>query len=144
MTDPAQAIIQEAEGRSAYSKPDTRGFQTIGIGCCVDARVPGAKGLCAAAIDVQFAFDSAAARMRAAAIPGYLKLNPVQQGVLISMCFQLGYLQWPAFRAAIAKGDLAAAAAAGLDSEWARTETPVRAAWEMGMLQSGQLAPYPG
>lgn len=143
MTDAAQQIIEAAEGRRRKAYPDTRGILTIGIGCVVDSKIASAPGLCDAAIDAQFADDSAAARARAAAIPGYAALNPVQQGVLVSMCYQLGSLQWPQFRAAIARGDLVAAAAAGADSEWAKSETQTRAKWELGMLQSGELVPYP-
>lgn len=143
MTDAAQQIIQTAEGRSRLAKPDSRGFLTIAIGCMVDPRGPNPVGLCDEAIAAQFAHDSAAARARAAAIPGFAPLNDVQQGVIVSMCFQLGYLEWPDFRAALARGDLVAAQAAGLDSLWATTETAPRAKWELGMLVSGQLAPYP-
>lgn len=143
MTDAAQQIIELAEGRRRKVYPDIRGIQTIAIGCVVDPKIASAAGLCDAAIDAQFAHDSATARARAAAIPGFSALNDVQQGVLVSMCFQLGSLQWPDFRAAIARGDLPAARAAGLDSEWAETETPVRARWELGMLVTGELAPYP-
>ncbi len=144
MSDPAQQIIEAAEGRTRLVIKDTRGYDTIAIGCCVDPKVKGARGLCDAAIDAQFAYDSAAARARAAAIPGYEKLNPVQQGVIVSMCFQLGNLEWPDFRKAIAAGDMIAAEAAGLNSEWASaSETPVRAKWELGMLRTGVFVPYP-
>lgn len=142
MTDAAEQILRTAEGCTRKVIKDTRGILTIAIGCVVDPRIP-SGGLCDAAIDAQFAFDSSAARARAAALPGFPALNQVQQGVLVSMCFQLGNLEWPDFRAAIARGDLAAAQAAGLDSDWARDETSVRAKWELGMLVSGQLVPYP-
>jgi hypothetical protein len=54
------------------------------------------------------------------------------------MCFQLGDLHgWPDFKGALAMDDYEAAAAAGMDSEWARTQTPVRAKREMDMLRTG-------
>lgn len=143
MTDAAQQIIQLAEGRSRLAKPDTRGFLTIAIGCMVDPHGPNPYGLCDAAIDAQFSYDSLIARERAAAIPGFAALNDVQKGVVVSMCFQLGTLaEWPKFRAALAVGDLQGAEAAGLNSDWFH-ETPVRAKWELGMLRTGVFAPYP-
>jgi len=137
MTDLAQTLIEESEGRTNTVIKDTLGYDTIGIGCCVDARVRGC-GLCDEAIDVQFAHDSKTAREEAADLPGFQRCNDVRQAVLVSMCFQLGDLRdWPKFKAALAMGDYTAAAAAGLDSEWARTETPARAKREMAMLESG-------
>jgi len=134
----AEQLIGEEEGRKATVYPDSRGFQTIAIGCLVDPRVPGA-GLCDAAIDAQFAHDSAQALVDAKLFPGYAQMNEVRQAVLESMCFQMGTapLHWPNFHAALVAGDMQAAAAAGLDSDWARIETPIRAKREMAMLASG-------
>lgn len=143
MSDPAEDIIRGAEGCTRKVIKDTRGIDTIAIGCVVDQNVKSAKGLCDAAIEAQFAFDSAIAREFAANLPGYAALNDVQQGVIVSMCFQLGTLAaWPKFKAALAVGDLQGAQAAGLNSDWA-SETPVRAKWELGMLRTGVLVPYP-
>jgi lysozyme len=142
MSDAAEKIIRAAEGCTRKVIKDTRGILTIAIGAVVDPRIASSAGLCDAAIEAQFANDSAAARARAAAIPGVAALNDVRRGVLVSMCFQLGELEWPQFRAALARGDLVGAQAAGLDSDWAR-ETPTRAKWELAMLVSGQLTPYP-
>lgn len=136
MTDLAQTLIEESEGRMATAYRDSLGYLTIGIGCLVDPKVVGA-GLCDEAIDTQFVHDSAKARDDAAALLGFSACNDVQQAVLISMCFQLGDLRdWPNFKAAIANGDFAAASAAGLASKWA-TETPERAQREMAMLKTG-------
>jgi GH24 family phage-related lysozyme (muramidase) len=147
MTDAAEQIIRAAEGCSRLVIRDTRGYQTIAIGCCVDPKVKGARGLCDAAIQAQFEFDSAEASSRAAAIPGYAALSDVQKGVIESMCFQLGTLaDWPQFRAALAVGDLQGCQAAGMASEWATSEergSPVRAKWELGMLRTGVFVPYP-
>lgn len=138
MTDLAQTLIEESEGRKTTVYKDTLGYDSIGIGCCVDASVRGC-GLCDEAIDVQFAHDSKTAREEAADLPGFDRCNDVRQAVLISMCFQLGDLRdWPKFKAALDAGDYMAAADAGLDSDWARTQTPARAQREMMMLQTGQ------
>lgn len=138
MTDLAETLIQEEEGRESRVYPDSRGLMTIGIGCLVDRKLPCA-GLCDEAIDAQFAHDSGQARHDAANLPNFGRCNEVQQAVLISMCFQLGNLQdWPNFKAALARWDLPAASAAGMDSAWYRDQTPVRAKRELQMLMSGQ------
>lgn len=138
MSDLAEALIAEEEGREPCVYVDTEGYSSIAIGCLVDKRVKGA-GLCDAAIDAQFAHDSARARADAAALPGFSYANDVRQAVLISMCFQLGNLHdWPNFRKAVAIGDWEAAVTAGMDSEWYKVQTPERAKRELQMLASGQ------
>jgi lysozyme len=137
MGDLAEQLIASQEGRKPCVYRDTRGILTIAIGCVVDPAVQGA-GLCDAAIDAQFAHDSAWARNVAAEFPNFEQLNEVRQAVLVSMAFQLGSkpLFWPNFMAALQKADYVAAAAAGLDSDWA-AQTPARAKLEMMMLSSG-------
>lgn len=138
MSNLAEQLIAEEEGREPCAYPDTQGFMTIAIGCLVDKRVKGA-GLCDAAIDAQFAHDSAQARADASALAGFVYANDIRQAVLISMCFQLGNLHdWPNFRKAVAVGDWEAAVTAGMDSAWYKTQTPERAKRELGMLASGQ------
>jgi GH24 family phage-related lysozyme (muramidase) len=142
MTDLATKLIGEEEGRERFVYPDPRGFSTIGIGCLVDERVHGASGLCDEAIDAQFAHDSTRARADAMRLKGFDRCNEVRQAVLISMCFQLGSLRdWPNFRRAIEAGNYAEAAEHGLDSDWARTQTPKRAHRQMRMLASGEWEP---
>ncbi len=138
MADLAETLIAEEEGRERAVYRDSRNLLTIGIGCLVDPSVRGA-GLCDAAIDVQFQHDSGRARELAADLPGYQRLNEVQQAVLISMCFQMGSapLHWPHFTGALAMDDMKAAAAAGRDTEWWRSETHKRAEREMKMLETG-------
>lgn len=138
MTDLAQQLIEQEEGRSPFVYTDSEGYATIGIGCLVDDRVKGSSGLCDAAIDAQFAHDSERARKDAAALPGFQRCNEVRQAVLISMCFQLGNLQgWPKFKAALALGDYDMAAEEGMDSRWAK-QTPARAQRQMHMLRTGE------
>lgn len=139
MSDLAEVLIAEEEGRERCAYLDSLGYQTIAIGCLVDKRMLGA-GLCDEAIDAQFEHDSARARSLAAQFPHYADLNDVQEAVLVSMCFQMGDkpLHWPNFVAALGRKDYPGAAAAGMDSDWARTETPKRAKREMQMLASSQ------
>ena len=139
MTELALQLIGEEEGRRALAYPDSRGFLTIGVGCLIDSRVKGASGLCDEAIDAQLSHDSIRARASAMRLPGFAQCNEVRQAVLISMCFQLGDLaDWPNFRRALAAGNYLEAAQHGLDSDWARTQTPARARRQMRMLASGE------
>lgn len=142
MTDLAEALIADEEGRIRHVYPDSRGLLTIGIGALVDPKILGA-GLCDAAIDAQFMHDSAEARANAAKFPHFAELNDVRQAVLISMCFQLGSapLHWPDFVAALEARAYGVAAGAGRDSEWWRTQTPKRAERAMQMLATGSWFP---
>lgn len=148
---PDEQLISEEEGRERCAYPDNRGYQTIGVGCLVDKRVPGA-GLCDAAIDAQFAHDSAKARETAAALPAFQRCNAVRQAVLVSLCFQLGSLDgWPRFRAALALGDYAGAANNLLYADPATREpsalakeTPARCQREAQMLARGEWVPQGG
>jgi GH24 family phage-related lysozyme (muramidase) len=136
MSDLGEVLVSEEEGRDPHYYPDNLGFASIGIGACIDRRVPGA-GLCDAAIETQFAHDSAAARVDASEFPHFDELSDVRKAVVFSMAFQMGTkpLHWPNFMAAMQARDYKAAAAAGLDSDWYRKETPKRAAREMAMLE---------
>lgn len=140
--DLTQQLITEEEGRSPCAYPDSRGFLTIAIGCPVDRRLRWA-GLCDAAIDAQFAHDVAGAASTAASIPNFDALNDVQQAALKSVCFQLGaqVLDWKDFISGMTAKDWGAAAAALMESRWAREQTPRRAARETQMIQSGTWLP---
>jgi GH24 family phage-related lysozyme (muramidase) len=138
MSDLAQTLVAEEEGKDPCVYRDSLGYLTIGIGCLVDKSQLGA-GLCDAAIDAQFAHDSANARSIAARFPYFDGMNDVRQAVLISMAFQLTTkpLHWPDFMAALGARDYVKAAAAGRDSEWWRVQTHTRAERAMRMLETG-------
>lgn len=143
MTDLAEQLIGEEEGRDPCVFPDSRGYQTIAIGCLVDRRFKGA-GLCDAAITAQFAHDSMTARAIAGGWPKFTTMSDIRQAVCISMAFQLSNKPrgWPQFMAALAMSDYVAAAVAGLDTEWANTQTPKRAKREMDMLRTNLWIPH--
>jgi lysozyme len=138
MTDLAEVLVAEEEGRDSHVYKDSRGYWTIGIGTLVDPSIPSA-GLCDAAISAQFSHDSATARGLAADFPGFNRCNEVRQAVLVSMCFQMGSkpLGWHDFTGALAMDNYVAAAKAGRDSDWWRTQTRKRAERAMRMLESG-------
>jgi GH24 family phage-related lysozyme (muramidase) len=137
MSSLATTLLEEEEGISSHAYL-CEGLIHVGMGCLIDASVP-SDGLCKEAIDAQSLHDIAKAQGVAAAIPGFTQCNEVRQAVLVSFCFQLGSLAgWPKFLAALAAGDYATAAQEGLNSAWAKEETPLRAKREMDMLASGQ------
>lgn len=143
MTDIIEQLIGEEESRSRTVYPDSRGYETIAIGCCVDRRVKG-TGLCDAAIDAQFAHDRANADAVCARIPNFGTLGLYQQAALVSVAFQLGdqILGWKHFMAGMSAKDVNAAGDALLDSDWARVQTPRRAAREVAMLQQNIWVPH--
>ena len=102
MAELAQQLVAEEEGRDPCVYRDSLGYYTIAIGCLVDKSQLGA-GLCDAAIDAQFAHDSANARAIAKRFPYFDDMNEVRQAVLISMDY-LKYkkkMHWQDFIAAL-------------------------------------------
>jgi lysozyme len=78
------------------------------------------------------------------ALPWFVGLDRGRRRAIMNMRHQMGLaglLQFRRMIAAIEAGDLAAAAAAGLDSQWARTQSPVRAQRVMALLEHGDPAP---
>lgn len=74
------------------------------------------------------------------ALPWAQNIAPNRRDVLIAMAFQMGIDGLLSFRNMLAsakQGQWAEAAAHGLDSAWARTQTPGRANAEMQMLVDG-------
>ncbi len=71
-------------------------------------------------------------------------LNPVRAAVLVSMCFQLGYVGLRKFKrmwTAVEASDYEEAAREMLDSLWAR-QTPERANRQSVMMLSGEMLEY--
>lgn len=149
MKEITQLLIEE-EGRRAQPYYDSMGFVTGGIGHLLDPRKP--CPLPESVIDIMFYYDLAEKHGQASMIPGFSRLNEVQRAVLISMVFQLGFEPFDGdgvkdftnFLAALARGDVKGAAAEGLDSKWAKKDTPRRAQRQMKMLSTGFWVPWEG
>lgn len=141
MPDLADTLIEESEDCVLTAYRDTRGLWTVGVGHLMDqAHDWTGYTITQEQADEWLEQDSAHARVLATGFPYFRSMNEVRQAVCISMCFQLGNkpLYWPHFMAALSAQDYVAAATAGRDSEWWRTQTPKRAEREMRMLESGQ------
>lgn len=135
------ALIKKYESCRLESYLDTKGVPTIGWGHTgSDVFYPG-QVITQAQADYLFSKDLSTAQLIAVRFPHWYALNEARQAVLTSMTFQMGTkpLYWPVFMAALAIQDYTAAEAAGLDSKWARSDSPRRASEEMTALASGTL-----
>ena len=116
----------EGEKLSAYQ--DHLGFWTIGIGRLIDSRRGG--GISTDESTMLLRNDIARIRVELLQrLPWFVHLDPVRQGVLMNMAFQLGINGLMAFQDTLGKvqtGDYAVAADKMLQSKWA-TQTPERA-----------------
>ena len=140
MSDLATALIEREEGCVLQAYKDSLGLWTIGYGHLLpEVQEWAGYSITQEKAEEWLQTDMEHARSLATGFPHYADCNEVRQAVLVSMCYQLGDkpLHWPHFMAALEDEDYAQAAVAGLDSDWARTQTPARAKLEMAMLESG-------
>lgn len=117
-----QALVHD-EGLRLKLYADPRGFWTIGVGRNVDI-----DGISTAEAYVLLDNDiDAAVRECAAAFPWFAALDPVRQGVLVNMAFNLGIgglKQFTLTLAAIVRHDYAGAATQMRQSRWAMQVGP--------------------
>lgn len=132
--------LERDEGRRASAYTDSLGFLTIGVGVCIDAR----KGCTLTDAEIDLLTKN---RVGLATIaigetwPWTASLDPVRLGVLQNMVYQMGIEGVSKFRnflGALEAGDYASAKEEGLDSEWARTQSPSRAARLMEQILTGE------
>lgn len=72
----------------------------------------------------------------------WAEMDEVRKAIVLDMMYQLGpgVLNWHDFRLALTLKNYGMAAAAMLDSKWARSQTPLRAQAEAAIMASGKLA----
>ena len=129
-----EAILRLEEGKRLDLYRDTEGILTIGIGYNIQKR-----GLPDDIVEELFRRDMVRLRADAARIPEYAGLDPVRQGVIERMVFQMGVDGVLAFvntRKALAEQRWADASTGILTSKWAR-QTPARAAREATRIRTG-------
>ena len=114
-----QDQLRRDEGVRNLAYVDTMGKVTIGVG-----RNLTDSGVSDYEIEILLENDiQAVIRILEARLPYFGALDPVRQGVLINMCFNMGFNGLEEFHimlGAIARGNWDAAAAEMLDSDWAR------------------------
>ena len=116
--------IKRHEGKRNRPYRDSEGILTVGYGRNLEA-VPFTDH----ELDVMFDTDFERAELAARSFPQYMLLSPVRRGVLVEMCFQMGYGGVKKFRRfldAIDRSKWNSAADEMLDSKWAE-QTPGRA-----------------
>ncbi len=120
-----EALLRAEEGLSLKAAKDTVGY-VIGYGRNVMT-----EGISHAEAEFMLANDVAAARSECEHIPFWASLSDVRQGVLLAMHYEMGFHGMLGFRqmlTAMGDGNYAKAAAAILDSDFARhPETAARA-----------------
>lgn len=144
--------IGDHEGFRALPYKDTEGLWTWLKGRCLetnplsgaewkellDAGVIEVKGTVAAADRLVGSQIDRSVRVLSTAFRGWLSFSDVRQNVIIEMTYQIkGFPgSFPRFCAAAEAGDWVDAAAEGLDSKWAREDSPARARELMRMLET--------
>jgi lysozyme len=131
----SESILRTEEGKSLKLYKDTRDIWTIGIGYNIQQR-----GLPDDIVEELFRRDMLALRANAQHIPEYASLDPVRQGIIERMVFQMGadgVLAFTDFRAALARKDYTTAASEMLDSKWAKKDAPARARREAQRMIRG-------
>ncbi len=134
-------LVELHEGRKHRLYKDSVGATTGGVGHDFDA-----KGLSNAAIDFIKAEDMADAAADVEAVFGFTP-NPTdaRHAALLDMAFELGRTRLSGFvslRGCWERQDWVGAAAAALDSQWAR-QVPARAAMDAEMLRTGAWPAIP-
>lgn len=123
-----EAIIRH-EGCSRYVYKDSEGFDTIGIGRCVDSSR--GRGLSLEEQNYLLKNDIAMCRLQLAGLPAYELSDQVRKDVLVELCFNMGIKRLMLFhkmiQAMVAK-DYELAAKELLDSNWAIQVQPSRVA----------------
>lgn len=129
----SRELIKNEEGLSLKPYLDSKGLITIGYGRCLDT-----KPLTKREAEYLFEADYADACVEAGKYSWFLSLNEARQGVIISMCYQMGSIDtFKKMIAALEIGDFNTAADEGLDSKWAKHDSPARAKRHMKVLRNG-------
>ena len=137
-------MVKSDEGFSPGLYIDTLGFQTIGIGFCLDKiHMPEevADFWCGAILDH---LDQNMANTPEDISRTYLELSPERKAAILNMAYQMGISGVCKFQkmwAALAAGDYEEAAKEALDSVWAK-QTKKRAKRVSEVIRSDSLECY--
>lgn len=131
--------LKKQEAVIPYAYPDSLGYWTIGVGHLIDKRMGGK--LDPEVIDLQLELDIRRAFAEASADPWFSGLNHARQNVIVNLEFNMGDEHWDLFvntKAALARGDIEAAAAGLEKSKW-YVQVGVRAATLVRQLRTGEF-----
>ena len=138
--DNLQAQLIRDEGEILHAYQDSLGYWTIGVGHLIDARKSGSipPAISRELLVLDIATKTATL---SETFPWTDALDEVRLGVLQNMTFQMGVRGLAEFQNMLNElqaGNFAAAAQEGLDSDWARTQSPARAARLMIQMETGE------
>lgn len=131
--------LRRDEGVVLHAYEDHLGHTTIGIGRLIDGRKGG--GITESEANYLLANDIAkVVKKLEANLPFYKDLDDARKRALCNMCFQMGLhglLGFKKMLAALEAGDYKEACVQGLDSKWAKEDTPQRAYRVTSMILRG-------
>jgi lysozyme len=110
--------LKRDEGRRPQPYQDTRGVWTVGYGHNLTTGALSEDAMAQILADDLQAADTACRQL-----PIWQRLSDARKGVLLNMCFNLGFaglMQFRSMYVALETGDYETAAAEMLDSTWAR------------------------
>lgn len=142
------------EGTSAAPYPDSKKLWTVGRGTCLETNpITGQQWkylLDNALIDVTLSEDgmdylvsakvNEVVRALERGLSNWDQINDVRQNCLVEMGYQIsgyGCLSFPKMKSAVERGDWKEAAKQGMESKWAREDSPNRARDMMRILEKG-------
>ena len=129
-------VYDDATGKRIVPGTKVIGHPTIGYGRALDTRgITMAEARTWLDEDLQDTYDRLVKRL-----PQLTTLDPVRQGVLIEMAYQMGVdglLDFHSTLLAVERGDYAAAADHMLASRWAK-QTPTRAKTLANVMRTGK------
>lgn len=132
--------IKQHEGFVPYAYQDSRGYWTIGYGTLIDKRGGGITEE-----EGQYLLNNqlnAKLEELDTEIPWWRLLDDPRQNVIAEMAYQMGVeglLGFQKMLMYLKAKQYENAAAEGLDSEWARTQSPARAKELMQIMATGKL-----
>ncbi len=132
--------LRRDEGEVLHAHEDHLGYVTIGVGRLIDKR----RGGGISREEAAYLLNNDIARIDQtlrARLPWFAALDEVRQCALVNMAFQLGtegIMRFPKMLAAVRDGHYYDAEQHGLDSKWAREQTPARARRVMRQLATGE------
>lgn len=146
--------IEDEEGFRGSPYRDTEGLWSFAIGVCLERspisgemwRILLDRGMVTLKVSHEGAVLISKAKLEQLAtalserFPRWFEIAEPRRHVLMHMGYQMGLEfieKFPLFVAAVNAGDWPAAKAHGLDSLWARKQTPARAARLMDKLEAG-------
>ncbi len=132
--------LRRDEGEVLHAYQDSLGFWTIGVGVLIDQRKGGGITADESAMLLSNRVEAMRQQLRSK-LPWLDGLDSIRQAALLNMAYQLGVngvMGFPRMLEALRDERWATAEAEGLDSAWAKSQTPPRARRVMRQIATGE------